>query len=531
MLQNKFVKTAYLSAIVFLFCPFIADVCSAKTKVIRTGKIVRANKFKYILDQTGECYCGKDGYWHELNFNFEKHLLVSSKIKPETELISGLAGIQGKYQPYLQFGGTRFIRIKDSLASLNVDLFIPVWQQNLTDLVFVDFRFKDFTGTPYEGNIHLGYRHLFADNNMLWGAYVGFDRRKTEAHNYFNQLMLGGEYWYKRFFIGGNFYNPVGSRVKNTNLGSLKDVDYIENGIYHEIIGLKDQNREKALSGIDGEVGYEVMDGLVGYLGGYYFKGSEADTVCGPRVRVTYEWGLGDGQRILGVFDNFNLEAGVQRDKPRGTVWYLSASGKIGWLFDKKTELQGVSLHMVDQVHRDIDVVATKATPQKAQEKLGRSIIVDDAGKFADAINDESVTVIDVRFSNARGMREDEVIAATQKTSRGKPLVVIVDGYINKKILYGVGPNARKLDRISPNKIVEGEIGVDSMPKFVELLNSLPNVFVIHFPDLYNRHEYRSNQWTRFAHDFLRLIANERQSGNNFQKELLEFDENDLANQ
>lgn len=323
----------------------------------------------------------------------EKH--VSEEKISATDAIA-IKPSENSYQPYLQFGGTRFFHLPQSNTAGTVDLFVPIWQQDLTDLIFTDVRITDRSGTPFEGNIHLGYRHLFSESQQSLGFYGAFDRKKTTLNNYFNQITIGGEYWIQNWFIGANYYQPVGGKTKE--LSPTYAPNYEDYGVYSDVWVTKNLRDEKAMAGTDAEIGYEFIEGLVGYAGGYYFGASNVSTVAGPRARLTYDLSLKNG-RILGIFDKVGLETGVQHDKPRGTVCYLSANVRVGWLPDKKSALEGVSRHMVDPVRRDIDVVAGEATHKQDSKKYKiASIDVDKEGyndRIADAINND-VDVIDL---------------------------------------------------------------------------------------------------------------------------------------
>ncbi|EKE01974.1 MAG: hypothetical protein ACD_21C00014G0015, partial [uncultured bacterium] len=270
---------------------------------------------------------------------------------------------ESHYQPYVQLGGSFFSRAGKTSGMATTDLLIPIWQNNLTDLVFADLRLNDRSDVPFEGNMHLGYRHLSPESQQMFGVYVAFDRKKTKTKNYFNQLTFGGEYWHKNWFFGGNIYRPIGNTTRKID---ESNEEVISGG---SISTIKKMTNEKALPGVDGEVGYEFKEGLVGYVGGYYFGASDVNTVCGPRARLAYDLSLDNGKRILGIFDKVGLEVGVQKDKVRGTVVYLSANVRIGWLPQKQTVLQGVSRHMVDPVRRDIDIVTGTEQRQDVQRR------------------------------------------------------------------------------------------------------------------------------------------------------------------
>jgi hypothetical protein len=254
------------------------------------------------------------------------------------------------YQPYMQIGGIKFFNLRTNKVAATADVFIPIWQNDLKDLIFSDLRIIKRNNFSFEGNVHLGYRHLFQESQQELGFYSSWDRNKTQYGNYFDQLTFGGEYWHKKWFVGANVYQPIGKRIKPLN--SLVEIATIQ----ENFAITTDAIHEEALGGADGEVGYEFIEGLAAYGGGYYFSANGAPTVCGPRLRLTYDWQPSNG-RIFGLFDQVGLEAGIQNDKPRGTTGYLSANIRIGWFVKKKTVLSGISRHMVDPVRRDVDIV------------------------------------------------------------------------------------------------------------------------------------------------------------------------------
>ena len=265
------------------------------------------------------------------------------------------------YLPYLQVEGMRLFNAK-SKAAVEVDLFAPIWQEP-TNLIFTDLRTYDGSGKPFEGNLHLGYRHLSPEKNHLYGIYGSFDRKKTWLGNYFNQISVGGECWLTNWFIGVNIYKPIGN--------SKKDVVYSEqnDGLWLT----KNKMHEEAVPGADAEVGYEFTKRLIGYAGGYYFNGKDIGTKYGPKARLTYDWSLDNGDRIFGIFDKVGLEMGIQHDRPLGTICYLSANVRVGWLLDKKSMLQGVSSHMVDPVRRDTNII-TMTSDIKERTPSGLSV-------------------------------------------------------------------------------------------------------------------------------------------------------------
>lgn len=351
------------------------------------------------------------------------------------------------YLPYMQIGGARFLNIDSSKWAAGVDLFIPLWQAVPSHLVFTDVRFYDRTGKPYEGNIHVGYRYLSEDETRLHGVYGAFDRKRTAYGNYFNQLTLGIETWFERFFVGANYYQPIGARLKYTSITETFDIN--QGSVYQNILVTPNYNGERAMGGGDVEVGYEFIDGLTAYAGGYYFQATGLPTVCGPKAKLSYDYSLNDGKRILGVLDKIGLEAGIQHDNPRGTVGYIGLNFRVGMAPHKSSSLQGVSRHMVDLVRRDIDVVTGegfvgKGTTKTARTPDGREIrVVDlghiDADKLKELLGDRSGFIL----SRGKGDKTIQDLIDAHKSKHGANAnigdeAVIVSPHTGKNITGNV---------------------------------------------------------------------------------------------
>ena len=188
----------------------------------------------------------------------------------------------------------------------------------------------------------------------MFGIYGSFDRKRSDHKKYFNQIMLGGEYWQDKWFFGGNIYKPVG-RTK-------KFIDKKESAsqIISHIAPIKSTINyyEKAQGGIDAELGHTFTESLTGYLGGYYFSADDTKTVSGPKIRLTYDYRPTSGKRLFNVLDGVSLEAGIQHDKPRGTSGYIGIKLKVGLTnSEKSSNISGFERHMVELVRRDPDII------------------------------------------------------------------------------------------------------------------------------------------------------------------------------
>ena len=354
---------------------------------------------------------GKEEYRCENNFCLLKiksastnHNVVDAKsiARKNFNANTKVQNLPNTYSSYLQVGGTRFFNVKSSDSSAaGLDFFIPLWQSPM-QLIFTDIRFYDRSGKALEGNVHLGYRQLSSKKQYLYGIYGAFDRKRSDLGHYFNQLTFGGELWLGKLFVGANFYQPIGEKTKLISKTPESAEAVPINSMYKSIWITEDRREEKAMRGADAEVGYEIINGLIGYIGGYYFKAKKVNSIYGPRIKLSYDFSLENGGRILGIFDKFGLEAGIQRDKPRGTTTYLSANFRIGLSSNKNSSLQGIARHMVDLVHRDVDIVSNNSrkkerNPYVENGKVVRIREVSNKKDFLAALADPEANKISVK--------------------------------------------------------------------------------------------------------------------------------------
>ena len=259
------------------------------------------------------------------------------------------------YKPYLEFGGAKYFNQTTNIAGI-YDLFIPLFQQE-DQLLFTDIRIFDRSGSSAEGNFHLGYRKLI-DLTQMFGIYGAFDYKRSNSQNSFQQLTLGLEYWHHNWFAGANIYKPIG--ITKKYVGETSNQELINNRGIAKII-TTNKLYEEALPGIDAELGYALTESLTSYVGGYYFAASGAETVTGPKIRVTYDY-LQPVGRILGIVDGISIEAGAQHDKPRGYTAYVGLKFKVGLTnLAKNSNISGFKRHMVELVKRDPDIILNKA--------------------------------------------------------------------------------------------------------------------------------------------------------------------------
>ena len=265
----------------------------------------------------------------------------------------------GKWTGYLDFLGKP--GTKRSLGQ--PDLFLPLLQ-NKNNMTFFNLRGQlQFDNTDvHEYNIGLGHRHMFTD--WILGGYGYYDKRHTQFGNSYNQFTGGFEALSVDWAARINGYLPEN---KTETITSGANVSVIRPGdqILVQISGIV---QEKALPGVDGEVGYllpipwkETYE-LRLYAGGYHFFGEDNfESVTGPRGRV--EWRSYD-LPILGPGSRFMMGVEAQWDEPRGSQAFGLASLRIPFdVFDDKSTrkgLNGLDRRMLQPVIRDVDVVTSQ---------------------------------------------------------------------------------------------------------------------------------------------------------------------------
>lgn len=295
------------------------------------------------------------------------------------------------YYGYIDVAGYQFLG-ENTQTDGWVDALFPLYQKP-NALYFVNFRGAVKTHSQFEGNFGLGSRWLNHDNTQLLGVHGYFDHRKTASGNSFNQVMAGAEYWYKNLFLGANTFIPVGTTTQRSDRYNHTDLIDIGAG-GDEVLGIEyGVGFEKALTGFDAELGYELFPGLIGYIGAYTFNAKDIEkSVSGPKARLLYEWSRVDlGQKVLGVFDGISLESEYRNDQERGSVFYAGLRFKVG--LGTTPPLKGVARHMIDRVRRDIDLVTSGFTGPKAQLD-GTAEVVRNYEELEAAVNNEDIKFI-----------------------------------------------------------------------------------------------------------------------------------------
>ena len=261
----------------------------------RKGIFKRSREGRRVLSQPSTLFCLFNGLltgFILLSFSLSPGLFFPSLVfasNHSSEVVQNPTqpfSKENRYQPYVEVGGIKYFN-QESKAAGMYDLFLPLSSSSSnqasnqsTMLFFSDIRIFDRTGSWFEGNVHLGYRVILPETNtekntetrsgknQLFGVYASFDRRKSEKKHFFNQITLGG-----------NLYTPIGKKKRLTSdalPSEPQPISWKEErslGRVIEYTGTITTTKtkhvvEKALYGVDAEVGHAFNEQLTGYAGG-----------------------------------------------------------------------------------------------------------------------------------------------------------------------------------------------------------------------------------------------------------------------
>ena len=271
-----------------------------------------------------------------------------------------------------------------------IEAFIPIYPRAFQQLGFTDIRFYNPNGAPVEGNIDIGYRKLLHQNTRLFGIYGGYDRFRSDTRRYYSQLHAGFEYWIRRFFVGGNGYLPVGTKVYDND--AVNSASLVSTSVAYRYNISYAQGKERVLPGIDAEIGYDITPALTVYAGGYYFDHSDVSSVAGPKIRATYTLYRGSVHRLLGLFDRVRLEGLLSHDSARGTSWLFGLRLRFG-LSRHPNPNYGIARHMTDTVRRDLNVISENFNaPSQGYRINGNLAKVDLVSNTSGRTIDDAVT-------------------------------------------------------------------------------------------------------------------------------------------
>ena len=224
-----------------------------------------------------------------------------------------------KVVPYLEIGGAKFFNEEIGWGT-RADSFLPIWQRDLSQLLFLQAKGNTAFGKQLSGSLKLGYRSLYGGDVGLFGIYGGYDYlRSRSGHNY-HQLAFGIENWFLRCFTRVNIYLPFGKNHHRIGPDAHKyDFDFngkeipdphaLERDIKKRINLFHEHEEEGLFCGADAAVGYELLPGLTIMVGGYVETGKKPEL----QTQFKYQFDL-KNQRILGLFDQITCETGLRQN-------------------------------------------------------------------------------------------------------------------------------------------------------------------------------------------------------------------------
>ncbi len=263
---------------------------------------------------------------------------------------------ENKYQSYFEIGAGG-VDYSDQNAEMisSIEFFSPIFVPSESEIFFTDLKVFDKSGSEFIGSAQFGYRRLLSHENNLnqmLGVSASFSRMRSKHREYFNQVAFGGEYWLNDWFVGGNFYLPIGTKRKIFEETSTY-------GLY-----------EEAVRGGDAEIGYAITNNLIGYIGGLYFSNSGIDAIKGVSARLEYLFYRSSERRFLGIFDNAKLVAGVKKIIANGTVGFIELKLGIGLGPCPRVNLSAFESHMVDMIRRTPQIVTGVGDPPTPAKPL-----------------------------------------------------------------------------------------------------------------------------------------------------------------
>ncbi len=262
-----------------------------------------------------------------------------------------------KWGAHLDFEG----RWGNSRSLGDAGLFAPLWQDQ-TSLLFADIRGRFDSNDGREGNFGIGYRRMLG-NGWNIGGYGYLDVRRTSLNNTFQQTTLGIEALSADWDVRANVYAPFGSRSREIGVTGGNPFADFAGGTIQIVTPGQYQLLERALTGVDGEIGWRApvfdVDALTQvrlYGGGFYFDGGGVTRdIAGPRGRVEFSI---DG--VLGLSPaRLTLGAEVQHDDVRGTQGFAIARLRVPLHGEKAApRLSAQERRMTERVVRDVDIVS-----------------------------------------------------------------------------------------------------------------------------------------------------------------------------
>lgn len=230
--------------------------------------------------------------------------------------------------------------------------FVPI-AKSPQQVIYGDARYlRSNTHNAFEGNIGVGMRQLFDNDQQMWGVSLYLDRIRTINHTFFSKMSAGTEYWLKNYYLGANFYMPVGARSALDSSSSSYSFGFDSLG---NIIAIQQNQKlyDVSMIGGDIEAGYQFNYNFTTYLGTFYYHSSTSlvstPIVLGPFIKSRYS--IFPRKKFI---NEASLDAQLQYDKSRNVIFSLSIRLTLA---GNRCNLSKMQQHMVDPILRTIDLI------------------------------------------------------------------------------------------------------------------------------------------------------------------------------
>ena len=229
--------------------------------------------------------------------------------------------------------------------------FVPIAQQP-QQVTFADLRYlKTNSNGSWGGNIGIGLRQMFNNEQQMLGGHFYIDRIRTINNTFFSKISPGVEYWFKNHYFGANFYLPIGSKsiLDGSSSSSSLGFDSLGNIVY---IQTNQNVYDVSMVGGDIEYGYQFNYNSTSYLGAFYYHSSTSNVptpiVQGAFVKTRYSI---FPRKFL---NEASIDAQIQYDKLRNWIAYISVRFTFA---GNRCKLSQMQQHMVDPIIRTLDLI------------------------------------------------------------------------------------------------------------------------------------------------------------------------------
>lgn len=282
------------------------------------------------------------------------------------------------WQPWIEAGGFYTNRADGSTnngsAGRGETTLLYPFNTHGSDLAFGQFTGKVMEEGELEGNLALGYRRMH-DSGFNFGAWLGWDFRRSESGNHFNQISGGLEALSHDVDLRLNVYGPV----SDPQAADAEFVDVRLDNSQIIMIG----GDEVAMMGADAEIGFRLpTEALLAsqnsqpaelrfYGGGYHFFHEDAEEdITGGKARVELRFAdilpARPGSQLA-------LEYEITHDSVRDTAHdfglrlRIPLGGRTG-SFAPMPPLFDQERRMLEGIQRDTDIVTGQSEAELVED-------------------------------------------------------------------------------------------------------------------------------------------------------------------